>query len=110
MIANAGEDIENLALFRLGILRTLGGQQRQLQAARQFDRRLVAGFLCAVVVALQFDINIVVAIDRDKLFERAPASSMPPCARAYARGPSSPPVMQISPEAYSARSSTEAMA
>ena len=73
MIANAGEDIENLPLFRLGVLRALRGQQRQAKAARQLDGRLIAGFLLAVVVALQFDINILVPKDGDELFERAAA-------------------------------------
>ena len=73
MVADAGEDIQNLALFRLGILRALRCQQRQSQAARQFDRRLIAGLLRAVVVALQLDVNIFVAVDRDELFERAAA-------------------------------------
>ena len=39
MVANAGEDIENLALFRLGVLCALRGQQWQAQAARQLDGR-----------------------------------------------------------------------
>ena len=40
MVANAGEDIQNLALLRLGVLRALRCQQRQLQAARQTRSRL----------------------------------------------------------------------
>ena len=71
MVANAGEDIENMALIGLGILRALRGQQRQLQAACQIDGGLIACFLLTVVVALQFDINIIVTVDRDELFERA---------------------------------------
>ena len=71
MIADAGEDVENLPLFRLGILRALRCQQRQAEAARQRDGRLVARFLLAVVVPLQLDVNIFATINRDEQFERA---------------------------------------
>ena len=107
MIANAGKDIEDLALFGLGILRTLRRQQRQAQAARKLDCRLVASFLRAIVVALQLDVNIFAAVDRDKLFEGAAACFQPRLVNACASGPSSPPVMQINPVAYSARSASE---
>ena len=73
VIANAGEDIQDLALFRLGVLRALGCQQRQVQAARKLNCRLIAGLLRAIVVALQFHIDIAVSIDRDELFKELAA-------------------------------------
>ncbi len=54
MVANAGEDIQNLALLRLGILRALRRQQRQVQAVCQIDRGLIARLLlhgCSDVAA-----------------------------------------------------------
>ena len=48
-------------------------QQRQLQAACQLDRCLIAGLLRAVVVALQLDVHIFAAIDRDEFFDSAAA-------------------------------------
>src|SRR5208283_5233192 len=52
MVADAGEDIQNLARFRFGILCALCCQQRESQAARQLDRRLITCLLRTVVVAL----------------------------------------------------------
>ncbi len=71
MIADAGEHIENLALLRLGILRALGCQQRQAEAARQRNHRLVARLLLAVVMPLQLDIDVFAPINKDQLFKRA---------------------------------------
>ena len=73
VIANASENIQDLPLFRLGVLRALGCQQRQMQAACELNCRLIARLLRAIVVALQFHIDISVAVDRDELFEELAA-------------------------------------
>ena len=52
MIADAGKYVEYLALLRLGVLRTLRRQQRQVQVAGQSDCRLVPRFLRAIVMTL----------------------------------------------------------
>ncbi len=70
-MADAGEHIEDLAALGLGVLRTLGREQWQLQTARQLDRCLVPRFLCPVVMALQFHVHVVTAIDRYELLKRA---------------------------------------
>jgi hypothetical protein len=70
VMPDTGEYIEDLPLFRPGILRALGREQWQLQAVRQLDRCLVAIFLRAVVVALQLNIHVVAAIDFRKTLER----------------------------------------
>ena len=72
------------------------------QAARQLNGRLIARFLRAVVVALQFDVNIFVPIDRDELFEHAPrfghaAAGQRMCQRTFvAAGQANQPVSKFS--------------
>ncbi len=61
VMADAGEDVEDFALRRLRVANAVGREQRQFQLARDFDGGLVAGFLFAAEVALQFDIDIVTA-------------------------------------------------
>ena len=59
MVADAGEDVEHLALFGVRIADAVGGDERKMERAREFDGSLVAGFFGAIVVALKFDKNIV---------------------------------------------------
>ena len=73
MISNAGKDIQNLPLLPLSILRALSRQQREMETSRQFNCRLVAEFLRAIVVTLQLDIHISAAINRDQLLEQLAA-------------------------------------
>ena len=61
VMADAGEDIEHFALRRLRVANAIGGEQRQIQFARDFEGRLVARFFFAAEMALQFDVNIVAA-------------------------------------------------
>ena len=105
MISNAGEDIEDLALVRRGIADAVGGQQRQTKAFRKRDRLLIDRFFFAIVVPLQFDVDIVrgrrCSISRSSVraaivFQEWLESS----------GPHSPPVRQIRPRAYAASSSS----
>src|SRR5579862_843805 len=69
VIADAGEDVEDLALLRASVLRALGCQQRKLQTACQLDCSLIAGLLRAVIVALQLNINIFSPVKRDQPLE-----------------------------------------
>ena len=82
VMADAGEDVEHFALRRLRVADAIGGEQRQMQFARDFDRRLVARFFVAVEMALQFDVDIFAAEEFAELphafdaalrFLRAPA-------------------------------------
>src|ERR1019366_898918 len=70
MMADAGEHIEDLACPGLGVLCSLSRQQWQLQTASKLDGCLVPRLLRAVVMALQFHIHVVTAIDRHELFKR----------------------------------------
>ena len=60
-VADAGEDVERRAGLRSGVACAVGGEQRQLIFAREIDESLVAGFLGAVVMALQFDEDVFCA-------------------------------------------------
>src|SRR5215471_13310867 len=71
-VPDAGEDVGNLALRRRGVADSIGSQQRQMKLSRQIDRRLVARFLIAIEVALQFNINIFPAKNGDKLLKQLP--------------------------------------
>ena len=42
MVADAGEYVQHFALFGSGVRDAIGREQRQSQAARDFDGRLVA--------------------------------------------------------------------
>ncbi len=44
-VADAGEDVEGFARLRSGVADAVGGEQRQMMAAREIDKRLIAGFL-----------------------------------------------------------------
>ncbi len=59
----AGKDVEQLALRRLGIACPIGGDQRHLQAAPQLDHGLITRFLVAIEVALEFQISAVLSKD-----------------------------------------------
>ena len=60
-MAQAGKNVEDFALCRCGMGDAVGGQQWKTQAARQFDGSLVAALFFDGKVALQFDVNIVMA-------------------------------------------------
>src|SRR5271165_7394797 len=109
MVANAGEDIQNLALFRPGVLCSLRGQQRQLQAARQLDGSLIARLLCTVVVPLQFDINIFSPVDSNQLFQRGAARFHAAVCQSASQRTFVAASEAIKPSAYSLRSATEAV-
>ncbi len=56
-LADAGEDIGEIAVGRFRIAGAAGGQQRQPQAPSEIDERPVAVFLVAQAVALQFHVQ-----------------------------------------------------
>ena len=58
MVADAGEHVHDFTLIGRGVVDAIGSNEWQLQGPRNSDRCLVAVFLRAVEVALQFDINI----------------------------------------------------
>ena len=67
VMANAGEDIQQLALLGQRVRDAISSQQRQLQLSRDGHRSLVARFLFAAEMALQFDVNIFPAERAAKL-------------------------------------------
>ena len=69
-----GEDIEHFALGLRGVADAVGRDQREAERAGKFDGGLIARFLFAVVVALQFDEDVAVAKDADEVFERFTAA------------------------------------
>ena len=61
LFAHAGEHIQHFPLPRSGVANAIGGHQRNAQPPRLFDDGLVAGFLVAVHVPLQFGIEMPLA-------------------------------------------------
>jgi hypothetical protein len=58
---HAGEHVQHFPLPRLGVTDAIGGHQRNAHAAGLLHNGLVAGFLAAVDVALQFGIEMMPA-------------------------------------------------
>jgi hypothetical protein len=63
MMANAGENIEQLPLLRLGMADSIGSHDRQAQFSRELQCGLIASLFCAAKVALHFDIHVLCAKD-----------------------------------------------
>ena len=59
LVADAGEDVEQFALRGDGVGRAVGGDQRDAEAARAVDDGLIARLLFAMVVALEFGVEMV---------------------------------------------------
>ena len=102
-MADGSEGVAEFAIFGGGVADAVGGEQRKIQRAGDGDGGAVAGFFFALEMALQFDVDISAAENSDELIDRRRASSMPPCCKAAARGPSAPPVRQIRPWACSCK-------
>ncbi len=62
-VMQAGEDVEHFAPDRCRMTNAVGGDQGKLHAAREIQRRLVAGFFVAIEVALQLDEDVAAAED-----------------------------------------------
>ena len=71
LVADGGEDVAELAVVRGGVADAVGGEQRKMQVAGDFDGDAVAGFFFAVEVALQFDVDIVGAEDAGEAIDCA---------------------------------------
>ncbi len=67
LVAHAGEGVEQVALVFHGVRDAVGCEQRQLQLAGDGDGGLVAMLLIAIVMALEFDEDVVAAEDVDHL-------------------------------------------
>ena len=63
VVADAGEDVEQLALRRGGVGGAVGGHQRDAERAGAFGDGLIVGLFIAVVVALEFGVEVVAAED-----------------------------------------------
>ncbi len=68
MVAYRSKYIENFSVIRGGITNTVGSQQRQAQALGDADGGLVAPFFLALVMALNFYIDILSSEDSNQLF------------------------------------------
>ena len=69
MVADGGKEVLNLALIRRRITNAVGGNHRQTERTCNADRSLVAPLFLALLVALQFDINVLVTEDAYELFD-----------------------------------------
>ena len=58
VLANTGENIEDLSPVRLGVLHTVRGQDRQSIMRGKIDKLLINAFLSANEMALNFNENI----------------------------------------------------
>src|SRR5262247_1443195 len=73
VVANACEDVQNLALLRPGVLDAIGGNDRKPQCACDLNGLMIDGLLLAVEMPLHFDINAIPPKDFYKPFDRSPA-------------------------------------
>ena len=60
-MANAGEGVQHFPLLRARMADAVGREQRQRQFPRDFERRLIARFLRAGEVPLQFHVDVMAA-------------------------------------------------
>ena len=63
MVADGGEHVAELAVVGGGVTDAIGGEQRKMKVAGDFDGDAVARLFFAMIVALEFDVNIVAAED-----------------------------------------------
>src|SRR5438045_1804535 len=66
VFANTGENIQDFASVRPGVLHTVCSDKRQLMRARQIDQFSINAFLAANEMALKFNKNIFPAEDIDE--------------------------------------------
>ena len=58
VFANTGENIQDFASIRLGVLHTVCSNERQSMRARQIDQFSINAFFAANEMALKFDKNV----------------------------------------------------
>ena len=63
MVTESGENVAQFALVSGGIADAIGGKQRKPERAGNFDGGAIAGFLLAMKMALEFDVNVGAAKD-----------------------------------------------
>ena len=73
VVADGGEEVEDFAVAGLGVADAVGGDYGELHGAGERERGLVAGFFVALVVALEFDVDVVGAVEAGELFEEGAA-------------------------------------
>ncbi len=61
VLADAGENVEDLSAIRARVLDAVRGNQRQAMLFREIAKPLVHAFFAAEEVALDFDVNVVAA-------------------------------------------------
>jgi hypothetical protein len=71
LVADGGEDVAEFAVARRGIADAVGGEDRKMQVAGDFEGDAVAGFFFAMIVALQFDVDVVVSEDAGEAIDHA---------------------------------------
>jgi len=69
VVADGGEDVEEFAVFLFGAAYAIGGDDGQAQFGGEAEEGDVAGFLFALVMALEFDIQVASAVDGDEAIE-----------------------------------------
>ncbi len=69
-MADGGKEVLNLAVICGRVADAIGGDHRQIQGTRDADRRLISPLFFALLMALQFDIDILAAEDARQLFDR----------------------------------------
>src|SRR5438105_7929376 len=69
MISNAREDVENLAFSRQSVTNTVGRHERQPERFGKYHRLLIDRFFFAIVMTLQFDIDVFATKDVDQSIE-----------------------------------------
>jgi len=78
VLADTGEDVENLAAIRAGILHAVRGNNRQAEMFRQIAEFLVTAIFPAEKMPLNFDVDVIAAEDADKslrTFGKTPGSA-----------------------------------
>ena len=61
VFANTGENIQDFASVRLGVLHTVCSDERQSMRARQIDQFSINAFLAANEMSLKFNENVFAA-------------------------------------------------
>jgi hypothetical protein len=69
LVVQAGEDVEDSTLRGGGMADAVGGHERQLHGPRELHHRLIAPFLFAIQVPLQFNIDVVTPEQADESIE-----------------------------------------
>ena len=72
-VAGAGEDVHQRAIAGMCVADAVGGDDGELEGAGEAECGLIAGFLLTELMALEFDVDIVAAVEGGELFEEGAA-------------------------------------